>query len=250
MDRRLAAMLLEGAPADIPGETIKCHLRNKALLHKAEEALLRADLTRVDLEALTRLLRPELSNEVRRFAPGVFDSVCDLGGQFSKALMTTVPGGETLESQHRDRVIKFWDDWLFAQKKQEYLTVAPSVAGQVIYLPDLVEGSLRCSFDEVEEGRKSVEEIIASLPKVQGLRWTVGNMPTVNRVLANHLKETGEYLLPGVYTWTTDEYNSPTVGRCRLVVGVFRSFGVDVLFLPPVGRYGSVGLFVLGVVPE
>ncbi len=244
VDRRLASMLLEGIPGDIPEGTIRRHLGNKALFHRGLGALLRADLTKVHLEAVIRLLQEEM----RQFAPGVLDRVRALGGQFAKARMTEVPDGETLESQRRDEVIKFWTDWHFDPTEARRLKVAPSIESQVIYLPDLVESSLNCNFDKAEEGRLSVQEILDSLPRVEGLRWIVGSASTVNRVLANHLKEKDEYLLPHVNTWTTDEYVSPG-GRHRLIVGDFSSVGVDVFSLRP-GRWNdNIGLFVLGV-PE
>lgn len=251
VDRRLAVLLFEGIAEDIPEETTRRHLRNKALFHKVEEALLRADLTGVDLEAVIRLLRPptELSSEIRRFGSSVLDSVRALGGQFAKARMTEVPGGETLESQRRSGVIKFFTDWHFEAEEQARLQVAPSLASQVIYLPHLLEGSRRCTFEKVEDGRLSVQEVLDSLPKVEGLRWIIGNTPTINRILANHLEETGWYLLPTTSTWTTDGYEHPKYGLGRLLVCRFGSGGVDVSRLRPEFWFDGVGLFVLGV-PE
>lgn len=164
--------------------------------------------------------------------------------------MTTVPGGETLESQ-RDRVIKFWSDWHWKLEEAKRLTVGPSIPSQVIYLQDLVEDSLGCTYDKTEEEeRRNVQEILDSLPRVQGLRWILGNVPTVNRVLANHLRETGVYLLPAVFTLTTDTYEDLSVGLGRLLVGRFLSGrGVGVALLGPGGSRGIVGAFVLGV-PE
>lgn len=243
VDRRLAALFFDGMPGNIPEETANRHLRNKAPFHRVEEALFRADLTKVDVEAVIRLLQPGPASEIR-FAPGVLDRVQALGGQFAQARMTEVPGGETLESQRRDEIIKFWTGWHFETEEVERLTVASSIGSEVVYLTDLVEGSLRFSYDKVDSDRKSVEEILASLPQVEGLRWIIGNTPTINRVLANHLRETGEYLLPGVCTWTTDEY-----GLRALLVGLFGSDGVVVDYLRPGFWYVGVGVFVLGV-PE
>lgn len=239
VDRRLAVLVFEGIPGDILEETKNRHLRNKAPFHRVEEALLRADLTNIDLEAVIWLLQ---SSQIRRFARGVLDRVRSLGGQFAQARMTEVLGDETLESQNRDKVVKFWTGWHFETEEVECLTVAPSIGSEVVYLTDLVEGSLRCSYDKVDSGGKSVEEILASLPQVEGLRWIVGNTPTINRVLANHLRETGEYLLPGVYTWTTDEW-----GLRRLIVGLFVSCGVYIDSLDPEDWRDYVGLFALGV---
>lgn len=246
VDRRILTLVVQGIPG-LPEEVIERHLKHAALLHEAEAALLRADLTKVDLEALVRLLQPELSNEIRLFVPGTLDRVHTLGGQFAKARITTVPGGETLESQQRDKVIDFSAGRYFPPNKgATRLTVAPSIAGQVVYLPGLVTDSLKCSFDKIEAGRLSVQEILDSLPKVEGLRWIIGNVPTVCRVLANHLKETDKYLLSGVYTWTTDKYGLAR-RLLRLLVGLFVSYGVDVRGLKPGSWSVNVGLFALGV---
>lgn len=244
VDRRLAVLVFEGIPGDILEETKNRHLRNKALFHRVEEALLRADLTNVDLEAVIWLLQ---SSQIRRFARGVLDRVRSLGGQFAQARMTEVPGDETLESQNRDKVVKFRTFWHFDPEEQARLRVVPSLASQVIYLPDLVEGSLECSFDKVEDERLSVWEILDSLPKVEGLRWIVGNSPTINRVLVNHLKEAGEHLLPMLQTWTVDKYSQ--YGLNHLIVGRFGSYSVDLNCLWPDSWGGLIGLFVLGV-PE
>lgn len=252
VDRRLATLVFEGIAGDIPEETIKRHSGNKAPFHRVEEALLRADLTRVDLGAVIRLLQPtELSNEIRRFAPGVLDAVRALGGQFAGARMTEVPGGETLGSQRRNDVIRFRTDLYFSKRRQMDLQLTSSQASQVIYLPNLVEGSLGCTFDKGNLELVSVEELLGSLPKVEGLRWICGNAPTICRVLANHLKETtDEYLLKSVCTWTTEEYKYPR-GLFRLLVGFFDSRDVFVSLLGPERWPVDVGLFVLGVpVPE
>lgn len=251
VDRALAVHVLQAIP-EVPEEVKKAHFNQAELSHTLIRELLMADPKRVDVWAFRQAIHGQarIFGRIRCFTPGVLDAVRALGGQFARAWVTEVPGGETLESQRRDNVIKFWTNWHFLPEKAVCLTVAPSIASEVISLPDLIVGSLRCSFDKAEkEDRKSVEEIIASLPKVQGLRWIVGNAPTVCRVLANHLEESGEYLLSGVYTWTTDEYKSPEYSRCRLVVGGCSPFGVSVsCFRPGVWR-GVVGLFVLGV-PE
>lgn len=196
-------------------------------------------------------LLEEIRSRVAHFQEGVLDAVRSLGGQFEAARLTTVPGGDTLESQWDKRVIKFWNDWFFQKMKPEQkLTVEASIASEVIYLPNIIEGSLGCTYDKVEGGNKqSVEEILDSLPKVEGLRWIIGNVPTVNRILANHLQETDgkEYLLSGVWTWTTDTYESPDYGLLRLIAGSFRSGGVTVDLLRPFRSHDDVGVFVLGV---
>lgn len=239
VDRRILTLLVQGIP-ELPEEAIERHLKNAAPLHWIEAAILRADLTKVNLDDLGRLL-------IRRFAPGVLDSVRGLGDQFAKARMIEVPGGETLESQRRNKVIEFRTKWYFEARVQTHLRVTPSLASQVVYLPGLVEDSLYCPYDEIDK-----KKILASLPQVQGLRWIVGNAATVCRVLATHLKETGECLLPEVYTWTTDEFNSPRFGLSHLIVGDFDSYVVSVQSQEPWGDggwCGVLGLFVLGV-PE
>lgn len=253
VDRRILTLVVQGIP-ELSEEAIERHLKHAALLHRVEAAVLQADLTKVgDLNALVRFFQPSLSTElssgIRRFGPGVLDAVQALGGQFAQARMTEVAGGETLESQRRGEVIKFWTDWHFKAEEQARLRVAPSLASQVIYLPHLFENSLGCTFEKVEVGRLSVQEILDSLQKVGGLRWIIGNMPTINRVLANHLKETGRYLLPRVSTWTTDKYEHPEYGLSRLVAGPFASHGVRVDYLRPEDWYDGIGFFVLGV-PE
>lgn len=252
MDRRMAIHVIQAIP-EVPEEVIKTHLKQAELSHNLIKELLQADPARVDKEAFRRAIRGKVqtqSTKIRQFTPGVLGRVRALGGQFAQARMTEVPGGETLESQRWDEVIKFWTDWHFNPEEAERLTVASSIGSEVIYLTDLVEGSLCCTYDKVDSDRKSVEEILASLPQVEGLRWIVGNMSTVNRVLANRLKETGEYLLPGVYTWTTDKYKrSKYGGLLGLLVGYFGSHGVLVNYLRPGYWLGDVGVFVLGV-PE
>lgn len=186
---------------------------------------------------------------VKTFQSGVLDAVRACGGQFEAARVTTVPGGEVLKSQRDNKVIKFWNDWFFQKMKPEQkLSVAPSIGSEVIYLPNVIEGSLGCTYDQVE-GKQNVEDVLDSLPKVEGLRWIIGNTPSVNRVLANHLQETDgqEYLLQGVWTWTTDTYESPDYGLERLLAGGFDGNGVDVDDLVSFGSSGFVGVFVLGV---
>lgn len=232
IDRRIATAVLAGIP-ELPEEVIKYHLEHMDDLHRGVEALLRRG-------------RPPM----REFAPGVLGRVRDLGGQFAQARMIQVPGGETLQTQ-KNRVIKFWSTWHFGKLgKDEELTVSPSLGTEVIYLPGLVEGSLRCTFD-LAEGHDCVQDILDRLPKVPGLRWIVGNSSTITRVLANHKKETnGEYLLPNVYTWTTDAYKSPEYGLRRLFVGFFLDDGVFVYCDPPDFGDGLIGLFALGVPAE
>src|SRR3989344_3602550 len=188
---------------------------------------------------------------VAYFQPGVLDAVRACGGQFEAARLTTIPGGETLKSQRDGKIIKFWTDWHFKKlKSEEKLTVEPSIASEAIYLPNIVEGSLRCTYDRTEgQERLCVEDIIGSLPKVEGLRWIIGNTSSINRVLANHSQKTmgQEYLLRGVCTWTTDTFESPEYGRTLLIVGSYAPVGVDVSPLEPFVSMDDVGLFVLGV---
>ena len=247
VDRRLVIHVAQAIPEDVPEEVIKAHLQEAALSHRLIRGLLSVDPAMVNEEVFFQVL----GGKIREFKDpnSVLERIHALGGLFAQARLTTVPGGETLGSQ-RDRVIVFWTDWHWKDDERVRLTVAPSIASQVVYLEGLVEGSLGCTYDKTEEeGRKYVQGILDSLPKVKGLRWTLGNTPTVNRILANHLKETGKYLLPYVYTWTTDEYENKTSGLCRLVAGVFHSLGVFVRRLRPCESNDFVGLFVLGV-PE
>lgn len=196
-----------------------------------------------------RQLIDEIRARVTHFQSGVLEVVRAFGGQFEAARLTTVPGGDLLESQRDDKIIKFWTGWHFETRKpEEKLTVEPSIASEVIYLPNLVEGSLGCTYDLVD-GKTNVVGILALLPKVRGLRWIIGNVPTVNRVIANHLQVTEgkEYLLPRTYTWTTDTFESPEYGLRRLVAGRFLPFGVRVDGLRPFRSLGAVGVFALGV---
>lgn len=257
VDRRLVTHLIDAIAVGIPEEAVKAHLRSRAPSHRLIQELLRADPTLVDQKSFSRVLRGEVwpivpHMPIKEFRPGILDDVRALGGQFEGTHLTAVPGDETLELQRDDRVILFRTDWHFKLKPEDKwrLRVFPTIASQVIYLEDLVEGSLGCTYDKTEkEGIKAVQEILDSLPKVEGLKWIVGNTPTINRVLANHLKETGNHLLPGLYTWTTDTYESEEYGLSRLIAGGFSSDGVSVSRLSPGGSFGLVGLFVLGV-PE
>lgn len=257
VDRRLVVHVAQAVPGDVPEEVIKAHLREAALSHRLIQELLRADPTLVDQKSFSRVLRGEIwpivpHMPIKEFRPGILDDVRALGGQFEGTHLTAVPGDETLELQRDDRVINFWTDWHFKLKPDDKwrLRVFPTIASQVIYLPSLVENSLGCTYDKTEEeGKKHVQEILDSLPRVEGLRWIVGSTPTVNRVLANHLKETGAYLLSGVYTWTTDTYEDTRDGLRRLVVGRFDSSGVRVDFLRSGESPDAVGVFALGV-PE
>lgn len=229
IDRRLLTIIEEGIPGDVPEMVIKHHLAHKDDLHAALAALIWAPMP-------------------RKFNPGVLEAVLQHGGQFAQARMTPVPGGETLESQRRAQAIKFRTDWHFKPMgKGEELKIDPTLGTEVIYLPGLVEKSLRCTFDKVE-GRNSVQDILDKLPKVEGLRWIVGNPPTILRVLANHLKvNPGQYLLPDVFTWTDGTYQSPEYGLRRLLVGCFGDRGVFVDGYRPDRGDGNFGLFVLGV---
>jgi len=134
-----------------------------------------------------------------RFIPGVLEQVWALGGQFESARLTVIPEGETLEVQKDTGVIKFRTDWHFNLNKDNKLTVEPSIGSEVIYLRSIADQSRRRTYDKVEGGRHCVQDILDFLPKVDDLLWIVGNTPTINRVLANHRVETGEYLL-GVST--------------------------------------------------
>lgn len=230
VDRRLVAAVLEGIP-ELPESVVKYHLAHLDDLHRA----------------IAEMLLVPMSSCA--FKPGVLEAVRLLGGQYAEARLTQVPGNETLESQRRTQVIKFWTDWHFKSMKEgEELQISPSLGTEVVYLHNLVEGSLRCTFDRVE-GKKCVEDILTQLPVVEGLRWVVGNSSTITRVLANHLRDTGQYLLPTwTWTWTTDTYKlSEPGGLHRLLVGDFGSFGVHVSNYPPGYWDDSFGLFVLGV---
>lgn len=239
--------IIQAVPGDVGEGVIKAHLNNKALSHNLIGELLRTDPTLVDVGAFRALLR----GGVKEFASGeVLQQVRSLGGQFAGAMLTTVLGSETLVGQRNRQVIKFRTDWHWKKEERARLTVEPSIASQVVYLPNLVEGSLRSTYNQTEEGKRlCVAEILISLPKVAGLKWIVGNTPTILRVLANHLKETGKYLLPRVYTWTTDSYQYPEYGFSRLVAGCLVAGGVDVSRLKPDDWDGIVGVFVLGI-PE
>lgn len=245
VDRRLVEHVVRAVPGDVTQEVIKAHLDNGARSHNLIRQLLKTNPELVDFEAFLAVLK----RGVKEFtSPDVLEQIRALGGQFTDARLTTVPGGETFDDQRNRKVIKFWTDWHFKKEERPRLTVVPSIASQVIYLPNLVEGSLRCTYDKTDEvGRLCVAEVLASLPKVGGLRWIVGNAPTINRVLANHLKETGIYLLPSVWTWATDSYESLEYGLFRLIVGHFDDRGVDVHGMRPGGWLGYTGVFVLGV---
>lgn len=199
--------------------------------------------------------------QISQFAPGVLNAVRALGGQFAQARMTEVPGGETFESQYRDRITEFEHirhNYGYVELFSE-LSIATSLASQVIYLPGLVKGSLDCTYGKFKGGWPSVEKVFDSLPKVEGLRWIVGNIPTIIRVMANHQKETGEYLLHHVYTWTAETAGFRLFFLKRdkpgyLIVGNLGCFaGVDISIrsLDPAdwSLLSHVGLFVLGV-PE
>ncbi len=175
VDRRMVTHIIQAVPSDIPEAVIKSHLGNAALSHRLIAALLGVDPTLVDLDLFEKALH---TRSIREFAPGVLDSVRSHGGQFASARMATVTGGQTLESQ-RDRVIKFWTDWHFKPEEVARLTLELSIASQVIYLQGLVEGSLGCTYDKVDDNR-CVEEILGQLPQIDGLRWIVGNTATVN----------------------------------------------------------------------
>lgn len=249
VSRRLLSLVTTGVPGGVPEDVIKQNQNHAALFHRAIAELCGSDISLVDMSLLSKVLqggRISVALRTKKFRRGVLAAVRSLGGQFAQARMTEIVGGETLVSQRDNDVIRFWNNWHFNPEEEARLTVGSSISSQVIYLPDLVKDSLNCSSVQVE-GKKSVAEIIASLPKVEGLRWIVGNTPTINRVLANHLKETNVYLLQGRYTWTTDEYNSVEYGLRLLIVGVFHSRRVNVNALPPVGSDVVLGLFILGV---
>lgn len=244
--KQLHATLIQGVPDDLAPERVRDHIGSgKGRLHEAMGLILRANLSQVDLTVLRAFLQEH--EVVKRFQPGVLDEVQALGGQFARAQMTTILAGETLDSQRGNKVIKFWTDWRFQSDEKERLSIAPSVGSEVVYLPRLLEDSLGCTFDKVEKKRSSVQEILDTLPKVDGVRWIVGNAPTINRVLANHHAATGEYLLSGGYTWTTDIYQSPHSGQCRLFVGRFYLSGVGVFIHQSSFWDRFIGLFVLGV---
>lgn len=245
IDRRMVQHIIPAVPGDVTEEVIKSHLGNRAHSHNLIRELLRTDPMLVDFEAFRAVLRrgaTEFSD------PGILEQVRSLGDQFANARMTTIPGGESFDEQRNRKVIKFRTDWHFKREERERLTIESSIASQVIYLPNLVEGSISCTYDKTEEeGGLCVADVLASLPKVSGIHWIVGNPPTVTRVLANHLKETEEYLLPGFYTWTTGEYQSKEYGLDRLVVGYFDADSVSVSSMEPGDWDGDSGLFVLGV---
>lgn len=244
--KQLAITLLQGVPDDLAPERVRGHIgKGKGKLHEALRLVLQADLSHVDMEVMRSILEGALPVQVAHFQPEVLERVRALGGQFADAHLTTVAGGQTLLSQRDDKVIKFWTDWQFSSEETSRLSVAPSIGSEVVYHKNLVEGSFGCTYDKVE-GRLSVQDILAGLPQVEGLRWIVGNAPTVNQVLTNHLQATGEYLLPA-YTWTSDSYQSPHYGLCRLLVGHFNHDGICVYSLGPDYWFINVGLFVLGV---
>ncbi|HEX7456394.1 MAG TPA: hypothetical protein VF303_02925 [Candidatus Nanoarchaeia archaeon] len=193
-------------------------------------------------------LLKEIRSRIKRFEQPeeILAKVLSFGDQFETARLTVIPGGETLESQRDNGVIGFRSNWHFNPEEIARLSVSPSIGSEVIYLADLIEGSLDCTYDKVDE-RDHVEAILDRLPKVEGLQWIVGNTTSINRVLANHLEETGVELLPTVYTRASDTYNHPTYGLRRLFVGRLCSRRVRVDYLPPSRSDGSVGLFVLGV---
>lgn len=227
VDRTLMELVIAGIPGDVPESVIKHHRTHSGDFHAAIQAAIWAPLPRT-------------------FKPGTLKAVQAQGGQFARARLTPVPGGEILESQRRNQTIRFRTDWHLRTDEVKKLEVEPSIGSEVIYLPNLVEGSLNCTYDKVE-GRTCVQDVLGKLPNVEGVRWIVGNSSTVCLVLANHLKDTGQHLLPNVYTWTTDKYHWSIEGFGRLIVGCFGGSGVDVGRCPPGIGHGRIGLFVLGV---
>ena len=189
----------------------------------------------------------QAKSQPMRFKPGVLDAVQQMGEQFAGAALTVIPGGETLESQRDNGVIRFWTRWHF--DPDEDPVIEPSIDSEVIYLPKVVPGTLRCSFDKTDADRLCVQEILDALPKVEGLQWIIGNAPTVNRVLASHLQQTQgrEYLLRGEYTWTTDTYDSRYYGPTHLLVGYFHEYGVECTFLRPFPCHDHAWVFPLAV---
>ncbi len=183
----------------------------------------------------------------RSFKSGVLETVKELGGQFARARLTQVPGGKTPNSQRNQ--IKFWTTYRRESDVAEKLN-GPAVGSEVIYLPRLVENSASSTCYKVNNGRVCVQDILNRLPEVEGLRWIVGNLATVCRVLANHRKATRRHLLPNVYTWTTDNYKlSEGLGGAIEVwiVGECSPDGVGVITYPLRHWDDDIGLFVLGV---
>lgn len=199
---------------------------------------------------VARLLQ---TKSIIRFQTGVLDRVAVLGRQFAGAQMTTVFPGETLGIQYDYSIVKFAHNVRFTDGEPDFrgpyesekATTQPTIGSEVVYLPDVVYGSLGCTFEEVKD-KTSVQKVLNSLPKVEGLKWTVGNAASICRVLAD-LAKTGRHLLYTSYTWTTDTavYQSPY--KLRLVVGGHGENGVHIQARSPRESIGYVGLFVLGV---
>lgn len=178
------------------------------------------------------------------FREGVLESVHALGDLARKAQMTNIPGGETLHSQSQAGLMKFkLGSWHFNLKPEETLETGTTVSGQVIYLLDTLRGSLGCN-------RAGAAALVGQLPPVEGLRWTLGNAPTIVGILANHLKTTGSPLLCWEETWVEGYYQnlSQSVSLMPLSVGCFDpNDGVRVHNQDVDRGVSDLGVFVLGV---
>lgn len=182
-------------------------------------------------------------NSWKRFDIDTLEKVKALGGQFARAQLMVTPGGETLVSQWDIGIFLMQTHFRFANiNPEEKLITTASVRGEIIYLPNLLEGSTGCTY-------QAGEEIVAHLPKVGGLRWIIGNAATVSRVLRHHLKESGDtqFLLRNYYTLTTDSYDSEGIGLVHLTVGGYTIAGIDVDALRDEHSSPIVGLLGIGV---
>ena len=142
---------------------------------------------------------------------------------------TELPGGLTLAGLHAAGV-PFKGDKVSGRPG---LVEHPLAACEVAYRPGLMPGTANVP-------RGGIGALMDALrPRVPaGVEPTMGSAAAYGWLLAEHQRQTAEWLLARVFTWTSDD-----LGGTPLAIGVF---GGGLLVSPlPEGRGAGVGLLPL-----
>jgi len=186
--------------------------------------------------------------ELNKFPPNILKEIRRVK-EFKDARKTSIPRGETIFNQHD---IKYnlpphmqptYFDPSPLDHSGGHFETSPTKRSEIIYFPYL--------FPHTEEKMNlfETEYFVNNLPKIPGVHWIVPEVAQLGRILTNHFKKTGEYILElREATWTRDNFISRDGNVEYLTVSNLRQYGISINGIEdPLRRYLTIGVFVLGI---